>query len=309
MRMNGLVASGLLLLSSGALFPSSGAMAQDRPPVERRVDSLERQMRSVQRRVFQGNPPADAAADIPAPTAAPVANAAVADLNRRIDALERQLANVTGQVEETGNRIRTLEEESRRRRTEDDARFDRLEGASPRAPAATPSPSPSESPSQAEEPAPTPSADEPGPDALSATPAATERDPDSADPAENAYLAGFRLWEAKRYDEAESVLKTMVAQHPRHRRASWGRNLLGRTYLDTNKPATAAEAFLSNYQDMPQGDRAADSLFYLGAALMKLNKPQQACKVYDELADVYAGSMRDVLKTSLPAARKRAKCG
>jgi len=299
--MNGLVAAGLLFLSSGALFPSSDALAQDRPPVERRVDSLERQMRSVQRRVFQGNTPADAAADIPAPAVSPVANAAVADLNRRIDALERQLANVTGQVEETGNRVRTLEEESRRRRTEDDARFDRLEGGSPRAPAATPS----QSPSQSEAPAPTPSAAEPGPDATSAA----ERDPDSADPAENAYLAGFRLWEAKRYDEAEGVLKAMVAQYPKHRRASWGRNLLGRTYLDTNKPATAAETFLSNYQDLPQGDRAADSLFYLGSALMKLKKPQQACKVYDELADVYAGSMRDVLKTSLPAARKQAKCG
>ena len=300
MRMNGRVAAGLLFLSTGALFVPSAAVAQDRPPVERRVDSLERQMRSVQRRVFQGNTPADAAADIP-PAAAPAANAAVADLNRRIDALERQLANVTGQVEEAGNRIRTLEEESRRRRTEDDARFQRLEGARP--PAAEPSQSSSDAPT------PTPSAAEPQPEAPSATPNATERDPASTDPAENAYLAGYRLWEAKRYDEAEGVLKTMVAQHPKHRRASWGRNLLGRTYLDTNKPATAAEAFLSNYQELPQGDRAADSLFYLGAALMKLNKPQQACKVYDELTDVYGSSMRDVLKTSLPAARKQAKCG
>ena len=295
MRIKGLIAAGMLIASSGA-------MAQDRPPVERRVDSLERQMRSVQRRVFQGGTPTDAEA--PAPVAAPMANAAVADLNRRIDALERQLATVTGQVEENGNRIRTMEEEGRRARAANDARFDRLEAGAPRPSAGAAS--------SADAPAATPAATGPEPETPSATlasgPTATERDPDSTDPAENAYLAGFRLWEAKRYDEAEGVLKTMVAQHPKHRRASWGRNLLGRVYLDTGKPATAAEAFLSNYQDLPQGDRAADSLFYLGAALMKLNKPQQACKVYDELADVYASSMRDFLKTSLPAARKQAKC-
>lgn len=299
MRFAGLVAAVLLVAS----YP---AAAQDRPPVERRVDSLERQMRSVQRRVFAGNPPADAAADIPAPAAPPAANAAVADLNLRIDALERQLATITGQVEENGNRIRTMEEDARRRRAEDDARFNRLEAGAPRSPAAAATPPVSDAPVTA------PSAAAPDPQAPAvnvASAGTTERDPESTDPAENAYLAGFRLWEAKRYDEAEGVLKTLVQQHPKHRRASWARNLLGRTYLDTGKPATAAEAFLSNYQDLPQGDRAADSLFYLGASLMKLNKPQQACKVYDELADVYASTMRDFLKTSLPAARKQAKCG
>jgi TolA-binding protein len=224
----------------------------------------------------------------------------VADLNLRIDALERQLATITGQVEENGNRIRTLEEEARRRRTEDDARFTRLEAGTRPAAAA---PSPSDAPLTA------PATSTPGDaQAPAATPGAAVRDPASTDPAENAYLAGFRLWEAKRYSEAEGVLKAMVQQHPKHRRASWARNLLGRTYLDSGKPATAAETFLSNYQDLPQGDRAADSLFYLGASLMKLNKPQQACKVYDELADVYASTMRDFLKTSLPAARKQAKC-
>ena len=134
-------------------------------------------------------------------------------------------------------------------------------------------------------------------------------DPPSADPAENAYLAGFRLWEAKRYDEAEGALKDFGKRHPKHPRASWARNLLGRTYLDTGKPATAAEVFLANYQDLPAGDRAADSLYFLGSALMKLNKPEQACKVYDELADAYATSMRDYLKQNLPAARKAADAG
>ena len=84
--------------------------------------------------------------------------------------------------------------------------------------------------------------------------------------------------------------------------------MLGRNYLDTGKPATAAEALLSNYQDLSRGERAADSLYYLGEALMKLKKPEQACKVYDELTDAYGNTMRDFLKQNLPTARKAAKC-
>ena len=53
--------------------------------------------------------------------------------------------------------------------------------------------------------------------------AAVTVDPPSADPAENAYLAGYRLWEAKRYDEAEAALKDFGKRYPKHPRASWAR--------------------------------------------------------------------------------------
>lgn len=279
------------------LFASPLAAAQDRVPVEKRVDSLEKQMRSVQRRVFQSGSPQLAQADVP-PVAAP-SNNAVSDLAQRVDALERSLTTLTGQIEENTNRIRTLGEETRRNRADADARLGRIEAGRPPVAAAQiiaePSPAVSSSAETSQAPSPTSASSEP--------------DPVSTDPAENAYLAGFRLWESKRYDEAEGVLKSVAAQYPKHRRASWARNLLGRAYLDDNKPATAAEAFLSNYQTLPQGERAPDSLYYLGDALMKLKKPEQACKVYDELSDVYGSTMRDFLKQNLPAARKQAKCG
>ena len=276
----------LTALGIALLLCSSLASAQDRAPVERRVDTIEKQIRSIQRRVFAPGSAPIPTSD-PAPVSAPANTGAVVDLTARVDALERQLTSITGLVEENTNRIRRLEE----RVTQQDARRDAA-------------PAPSQVPSQAQAPTPVPAPTQAEP-APSAPP---ELDAPSGDPAENAYLAGFRLWEGKRYDEAETVLKDVVAKHPKHRRASWARNLLGRTYLDTNKPATAAETFLANYQDLPTGDRAPDSLYFLGAALMKLNKPQQACKVYDELADVYASTMRDFIKTSLPPARKQAKC-
>jgi TolA-binding protein len=84
-------------------------------------------------------------------------------------------------------------------------------------------------------------------------------------------------------------------------------NLAGRAYLDEGKPATAAKVLLANYQTNPKGERAADSLYFLGQALMELKKGPEACKVYDELEEVYP-NMRAWVKERLPKARADARC-
>ncbi len=111
--------------------------------------------------------------------------------------------------------------------------------------------------------------------------------PSTGDPAEDGYLAGYRLWTAKKYPEAEAALKDVATKYPKHRRYSYAQNLLGRAYLDEGKPALAAEALYTNYRTAPRGERAADSLYFLGQALVKLKKTSEACRVYDELRDVY----------------------
>ena len=96
---------------------------------------------------------------------------------------------------------------------------------------------------------------------------------------------------------------------PTGRWISWIRNLQGRAYLDDGKPATAARILLANYTDNPRGDRAADSLYYLGEALTRLNRRTEACRVYDELARVYP-TMRDQLRAPAAAgARGRPAAG
>ena len=126
--------------------------------------------------------------------------------------------------------------------------------------------------------------------------------------AEDAYTAGYRLWDRRQYAEAQAALEAAATRYPTGRWISWIRNLQGRAYLDDGKPATAARILLANYTDNPRGDRAADSLFYLGEALTQLNRRTEACRVYDELARVYP-TMRDQLRTLLPAARRTARCG
>jgi TolA-binding protein len=132
--------------------------------------------------------------------------------------------------------------------------------------------------------------------------------PSTGDPAEDEYMYGYRLWAAKQYPQAEAQLKKVVADYPKSKRASYAQNLLGRSYLDEGKPSLASMAFYDNYKKMPEGERAPDSLLYLGQALTKLNKPADACKVYDELNDVYGAKMAAAMKGQVAAGRSAAKC-
>lgn len=132
--------------------------------------------------------------------------------------------------------------------------------------------------------------------------------PATGDAIEDAYSYGFRLWQAKLYPEAQAKLKDFVAKNPRHRRASYAQNLLGRAYLDEGKPALASVAFYENYTRNPKGERAAESLFYLGVSLTRLKKLPDACKVYDEFNEVYGATATADLKTRVARGRVDAKC-
>jgi TolA-binding protein len=59
---------------------------------------------------------------------------------------------------------------------------------------------------------------------------------------------------------------------------------------------------------MPDGERAPDSLYYLAQALMQLKKPADACKVYDELSDVYGAKISASMKADIAQGRRTAQC-
>jgi TolA-binding protein len=129
-----------------------------------------------------------------------------------------------------------------------------------------------------------------------------------SDPGEDAYSKGFHLWQDGKYDQAIAALKSFLSDFPKHRRVSFARNLIGRALLDKGQPRPAAEALLSNYRTDPKGERAADSLYYLGQALMALHQPSQACKAYGELEDVYGSSVRPDLRTLVNKGKADAGC-
>ncbi|BBF69313.1 MAG: hypothetical protein C0494_04310 [Sphingobium sp.] len=313
---NALLATTAALLAVAMPVMVQPAAAQN-APVEVRVDRLEKEMRAVQRKVFPAGTPIEAEISRPAtPTIAPgsPASTPIADLTARVGALESQLASITGQVEENSYKLRQLEEAFNKYKAENDARM-----AEP-APVAVPTPRPSASASVPAEAAPIaaqprPAAAKPAPaaappvasDARKAAVAAVER-PDTGDAASDAYNYGYRLWDAKFYPEAQGQLKATVEKYGASPVASKAQNLLGRAYLDDGKPALASVAFYENYQKRPRGDRAADSLAYLGDALIQLKKPADACKVYQELEQVYGGSLSSTLRGMMTAGRAKAKC-
>jgi TolA-binding protein len=103
-------------------------------------------------------------------------------------------------------------------------------------------------------------------------------------------------------------LRGFASTYPKHRRLSYANNLIGRSLLDKGDARAAAQALLANYRTNPKGERAPDSLYYLGQALLKLGEPSQACKAYAELESVYGASMRADLKKLLPEAKTQAQC-
>lgn len=100
------------LVSSG-LFITAPAAAQNNM-VDKRVERLEKEMRAVQRKVFPGSDGKFFEPDIKPDATGPVTpsntTSAVSDLITRVDALERSLANLTGQVEQNGFRLKQLED-------------------------------------------------------------------------------------------------------------------------------------------------------------------------------------------------------
>jgi len=320
------------LLATAAL----PALAAEPGTIDQRVDRIEKQLKAVQRKVFPGGDAAFQAPEIARPetqvTVGVPASTPLNDLTARVDALEKSVAQLTGQIEQDQHRLDLLSQQSAQDRQEFATRLKVLEAAAaPVQPAdagaavdtapatadglppkgtkpfstVTPVKTPPATTTKAPAAKPAPAKAAPVADD---TASSDDAGPSTGDPAEDAYMAGYRLWTQKKYPQAEAALAAMAKKYPRHKRASYAQNLLGRAYLDDGQPARAAEAFAANYTTNPRGDRAPDSLYYLGQSLMQLKKPADACRVYDELASAYPDKVTGSLKTRVTTARAEAKC-
>jgi TolA-binding protein len=296
-----------VLVASAAVLPSMAAAQRQAPPSpEQRIERLERQVQQVQRQVFPKGRPADSAgfADDPAAT-----QSSVVSLAQRLDALERQLADLVRSSEENGNRLRTVEGALGQMKTDQDQRIgaieQRLAAGAVTVPAdLTTAVPPSPPPARAKPATPKTNTAEPA----TGGPTVPSASVPEADPGEEAYSAGFHQWEDGQYEQAISTLKGFAAAYPKHRRVSFANNLVGRAQLDKGDARAAAATLLANYRSNPGGERAPDSLFYLGQALMKLGQPGQACKAYAELDAVYGAKIRPDLKKLESEAKARAQC-
>lgn len=303
-------------LTAAAIFSAVPAVQAQDTNVEGRVVKLEKEMKAVQRKVFPDGagkffePEIQPDGTKPAATGTP-SSSAVSDLIGRVDALESQLATLTGQVENQSAGMKAMEERLKALEgqvksfnavpaatTASVAETDTKVAATPAKTASTPKATPAA--------AKTTTPAKPTAARTSAV-AAIER-PSTGDGFEDGYSYGYRLWEAKFYPEAQVQLQDTVTKYPKHKRASYARNLLGRSWLDDGKPATAVKIFYDNYKNDPKGERAPESLYFLGDALTDLGKAPEACEAFGQLASAYPSEASGRLASRLAEGRKKAKC-
>lgn len=280
---------------------SMPAAAQDNS--ETRIRKLESEVRALQRKVFPGGdgryfePEISAPASTQPTTTAAPSTTAVTDILVRLDALENQLQRLTAQYEVGSNAMRLLEE-----------RIEKLEAANAPGPgpARTSAGTTTTGASTAPAAATSAAATKPDPARLAAVQEIAK--PQTDDPGDDEYSYGFRLWDAGFFPEAQQQLTLFVERYPNHSRATYGRNLLGRAYLDDGKPSEAAPWFLRNYQADKNAARAGDSLLYLAESMIALKDTQRACIALSEFAETYPALATGRLQGQYATARSKVRC-
>ncbi|WP_230079835.1 tetratricopeptide repeat protein [Alteripontixanthobacter maritimus] len=295
----------------GLALTSIPVSAQDNS--DARIRKLESEVRALQRRVFPGSDgrffePEITPGEAATRTTGAASTTAVTDILARLDALEGQIQRLTSQTEVNTNALSLL-----------DTRLAALEvttvaaGAETGVGAGTPAATQNNMSAMTGGASSTPAASAPaaaatGPSATRLAAVQTIAKPQTDDPADDEYSYGFRLWEAKFYPEAQQQLTMFVEKYPSHWRATYGRNLLGRAYLDDGKPGEAAPWFLRNYQADKSAARSGDSLLFLGETMIAMDDTSRACIALAEFGDTYPALATGRLQSQYEAARKRVTC-
>ena len=321
------------MLAAAVLVAPAPVLAQDRAE-EARIRKLEAEVRALQRKVFPGGdarffepqiqPGTQPAPSTAAPTTVPAASA-LTDVLARLDALELQMQRLTERSEQQANAFAEFEQ-----------RLTALEGAGSAAASGVPSalppvatPAPAATPPAASTTATsgnlaamTGTAPAARPGGVPASGAAAAAAPNAArlaavqaiakpqtdDAGDDEYSYGFRLWNAGLFPEARQQLTLFLDKYPQHRRISFGRNLLGRAFLDDGMPEEAARWFLRNYQADKAGDRAPDSLLYLGVSMIAMKDTKRACIALAEFGETYPAVATGRLAAEYQANRAKVKC-
>ena len=316
--LKGLAGAGLFMSVVAVPAPT---FAQDNLE-EARLRKIEAEVRALQRKVFPGGDerffePQISPGETTRPTTTP-STTAVTDILVRLDAMEAQLQRLTARSEENSNaiaqmemRIAAIEEAQQQAAVVETEASVTNEAAEPSAAEAnlvamTDGASNTET---EQAPAEIPVVEEtagPTDDRLAAVQAIAKPESDNAGSDE--YTYGFRLWNAGFYPEARQQLGIFLEGYPNHELVSYGRNLLGRAYLDDGRAEEAARWFLRNYQADKQGRRAGDSLLLLAESMLQLGDTNRACIALAEFGETYPALASGRLQDQYEASRQRVEC-
>lgn len=306
--LNGLRGGILGMAAIACTGVSIPAAAQDS---DARMRKIEAEVRALQRQVFQGNsggqffePEINNGQTASGSTNTGVpSSTALTDILARLDSLEAQISQLTAQSEVNSNAISQMQEQMASLGSgaaSTSLASDDTPSSSPltvSAPTTAPQPTASRSIAQASG---------PSDERLARVQAITK--PDSGDAGDDEYSYGFRLWNAGLYPEAQQQLQMFIDKYPSHWRTTFGRNLLGRAFLDDGKPSDAAPWFLQNYQADKNAARAGDSLLYLAETMIAIEDTQRACIALAEFSETYPALATGRLQSKYEANTGKVSC-
>ncbi|MEO1220266.1 MAG: hypothetical protein AAFY42_02790 [Pseudomonadota bacterium] len=292
------------------------AVAQD--DTEARLRRAEAEIRALQRSVFPGGDGRFFEPSIssnnnqqPAQNTARPSTSAVTDILARLDAMELQLQRLTALTEENNNALSSLDTRVVALETAGAARtvpaddggigaatesnLEAMTGGSASGGGAGEEQAASEAETTA------PPTTGPSAERVAGVQAITK--PQTDDAGDDEYSYGFRLWNAGYFPEARQQLASFVEQYPSHPRVTYGRNLLGRAFLDDDMPEEAARWFLRNYQADRTARRAPDSLLFLAESMIAMEDTRRACIALAEFGETYpavaTGRLADQYQSNL----------
>ncbi len=278
------------------------AAGQELQPLIDRVERLEKALNLIEKRVYRGESPPEAAARGVPPSAARrpgLESSVAARLEVRLTELETQLRDLTGKIEELTYNLGQLRSRLETVTSDMELRLSQLEdkvrqGGTAQG-AETP-PGPGEG-GQAGEGATAGAETQQAAVSGEALPEGTPK---------QQYDHAFSLLVQQDFAAAERALRAFVEAHPDHPLASNAQYWLGETFYVRGDNAQAAVTFAEGYQKYKNGSKAPDNLLKLGMSLASLGETDKACTTLGELRRRFPDGPQAILDR---AAREQQRIG
>ena len=124
---------------------------------------------------------------------------------------------------------------------------------------------------------------------------------------DDAYDVAYEALLAGDYARSEAAFEAYVEQFPDGVRTAEAKYLLGEIYLATGAYAEAATTFLDHVKSYPDDVRAPEAYLKLGTAFARLDKPDEACRVFRVGASKFP-QMSASVRARFEAEQRKAAC-
>ena len=324
--LSGAVWGAILVLLVGLLvLPPAAAQAQDRDmrSLIDEVGRLQQDLSDLQRHVYRGEPAPGSSSGAANGGGSGAGGQAISTLHFRLTDLEARMAELTGRIEEASYATQRLNDRFDKLSSDIDFRLTRLEEKQATGDGGVP-PAPQAPDKQDGNRTSGDTLDDRGPKTLGTLPqsalngaaepnrpAQPQAEQQAALPADasprDVYDQAFQTLVRQDFPLAEQQFKGFLDTHKDHELAGNAQYWLAETYYVRGQFEQAAVAFAEGFQNYPKNAKAPDNLLKMGLSLSNLNRKDDACIAFSELAKQYPNAAQNV-KRRAELERQKLKC-